>query len=296
MSGDYYLNYYEVNTQKNQLIHSGKTIKNMDRKFRSAEALLDAQRGLGTEEIQDAVHRLSEQNKQAGELLVQLGEFLKEVISRTEEADLDAKKILEDFSIKKAEGIFHTFVSIAKNFVSVMLTWTGALVTDNVAVSWLIGAVDSLISGADSESAGEAAISITKSLAKFDLNQILKALLGAGTVVRSSVVGWMFDLYEDAVENFSDGEGSFADDLMETGSEAIAGASIYAGAGVITAAIAAAAGLASGGAVVAVVGAVVSIAVKWAADFISEAIYHNEEGFVENTGDVICNWAEQIFG
>lgn len=54
-------------------------------------------KGLGTEEIQDAVHRLSEQNKQAGELLVQLGEFLKEVISRTEEADLDAKKSLKTF-------------------------------------------------------------------------------------------------------------------------------------------------------------------------------------------------------
>lgn len=100
--------------------------------------------------------------------------------------------------------------------------------------------------------------------------------------------------FKNGVENFSDNEGSFWDNVRETLAEGASGGMVALVTAGITAAVIAAVGIAPAGIGAAIVGAGASIIVEWASNILSEQMYHNEEGFVENVGDSISNWFEQL--
>ena len=293
---EFYMDYFEINHSKNQLIHTGNNIDKLDRQFRSIASILQGERGLGIEEIADRIDRLAEKNKKAANAFMQMGEYLKEVIEQTEEANQKAKKILEDFSVREREKGFGTLKTFAKNLISVITSGVGAAVSENPVAKWFNTIIGTLGSGLDAESLGEAAKEMIKTFGKSQLGQFLKNICGACTVAAKSVAGWAIDFIEDIIENFTDGQGSFGDDLMESGAEGAAGAALYGVAGGIAAILVGALGIATGGVAAAVVTTAVTIVVKWAADSASEWAFQNEEGFVENAGDVMCDWAEQMFG
>lgn len=293
---EFYMNYFEINQRKNQVIHTANGVNKLENQFHSVSSLLKHEQGLGIEEITERINKLAKKSEKIAEALKQIGKFLEEVIKQTEKADLDAKKIFEDFSVREEEKEATLFKKFAKYIVSILSTLAGAVVSDNPAATWIIGIIGALGNGLDGISFENAATEVIKALSKFDLGQLLKNLCGAGAITGKTIAGWFVDFYEDAVENFSDGEGSFTDDLIETGAEGLAGGLLYGTAAVVTAAVAALLGLASGGVGIAIAGTISVIVVKWAADFVSEIVFQNEEGFVENAGDVLCNWEEQLFG
>lgn len=293
---EFYMDYFEINHSKNQLIHTGENIDKLDRQFRSISSILQGERGLGIEEIVDRIDKLEKKNKKAAGALVEMGNFLKEVINQTEEANQKAKKILEDFSVREKEKGFGTLKTFAKNLISVITSGVGVMVSDNPRAKWFNTIIGALGSGLDAESLGAAAREMIKTVGKSQLGQFLKNVCGACTVAAKSIAGWAVDFIEDIIENFTDGQGSFGDDLMESGAEGAAGGALYFAAGGVAALLIGALGITTGGVAAAVVTTAVTIVVKWAADSASEAVFHNEEGFVENAGDVVCNWAEQMFG
>ena len=54
---EFYMDYFEINHSKNQLIHTGENIDKLDRQFRSISSILQGERGLGIEEIVDKIWR-----------------------------------------------------------------------------------------------------------------------------------------------------------------------------------------------------------------------------------------------
>ena len=122
---------------------------------------------------------------------------------------------------------------------------------------------------------------------------------GAKTLLKKVIngkntVSWLAEWFKNGVENFTDNEGSFWDNVRETLAEGASGGMVALVTAGITAAVIAAVGIAPAGIGAAIVGAGASIIVEWASNILSEQIYHNEEGFVENVGDSISNWFEQL--
>ena len=122
---------------------------------------------------------------------------------------------------------------------------------------------------------------------------------GAKTLLKKvingkNIVSWLAEWFKNGVENFTDNEGSFWDNVRETLAEGASGGMVALVTAGITAAVIAAVGIAPAGIGAAIVGAGASIIVEWASNILSEQMYHNEEGFVENVGDSISNWFEQL--
>lgn len=122
---------------------------------------------------------------------------------------------------------------------------------------------------------------------------------GAKTLLKKvingkNIVSWLAEWFKNGVENFTDNEGSFWDNVRETLAEGASGGMVALVTAGITAAVIAAVGIAPAGIGAAIVGAGASIIVEWASNILSEQMYHNEEGVVENVGDSISNWFEQL--
>lgn len=291
---EFYLKYHEVNQEKNRLIHSSHTMDRLNLSFHIVVSGLAGQKGLGVEEIRKQIRALGKKCALVADDLSDMGRFLEKLIKETEKADYDAAKTLKDFSIRQTENAAQIARKIFKDLMSLLLAWLGGIFAGNVAVEWACNLADAVNDAGDQNNLGDAAVEFIKSIAQSLLGSGLKD--GLGDIGGKATAGWAVDLIQDGVENFTDGEGNFGEDVMETLSEALAGAAVYGAAAVAAALVISLLGLAGGGAGAAVVGVGVTIAVKWAADFLSEQFFHNKEGFVENAGDGICNWREQVLG
>ena len=291
---EFYLYYFEINKNKNQILHTRNELERMEKRFKSVASRLSGQRGLGIEKIKSQINTLARKTGNTADDLEQIGIFLKDLIKQTEAADKKAAKILKNYSLKKTENIFQNIRTFLKYFMTIVLSLIGGIVSGNPTAKWVVDIWKAGNSASDQNSSEGILRQVLKSLGKTILGPGTKQV--AGTIGGSAVAGWAVDLVEDIYDNFADGKGTVGDDVMESIAEALAGAGLYGTAGLIAAGIVAALGIASGGLAAGAIAAGTTIAVKWLADAISNAIYNNNEGFVENAGDSLCNWREQALG
>lgn len=286
--GEFELSYFEVNKGKNKTKYLSNKMKGYSKSYKSIERKLKGQKGLGIEKVREQLVVLSNKCEYVGNDLEQMEIFLKEVISLTEQADHDAKKILESFSMRKAEHTENAIKASIKYITKVILAPWNVVFDDNPVGKWAVSILGLENDLATSNSSDDAA----KSFIKFVGKSVLK--LG---IKSTAIVNWFTEWIYNGVNNFmGDDTKSIWDKIRETMAEGVSTGVIALGTTALTVAIAGLLGIATGGIGFAVVGAGASILVNWASDIISELIYHNEEGFVENFGDTICNWNEQMIG
>ena len=285
--GEFELSYFEVNKGKNKAKYLSHQMHSYSKNYKSIERKLKGQKGLGLESIRNQLVTLSNKCEYVSDDLEQIGLFLEQVISLTEQADNEARKILESFSIMKADHTAKFVKTAVSNIIKGLLAPLGVKYDSNPIASWavtLFGLDNDLI-------ASNSFDDLAKTIIKFAGKSVLK--LG---IKENAIASWFTDWIYSGVNNFMDGKGNVWDDIRETMAEGVSSGIIALGTVALTVGIASLCGFAAGSAGIAVVGVGAGIAVKWAADLASEFIYHNKEGFVENFGNTICNWNEQILG
>lgn len=288
--GEFELSYFEVNKGKNKTKYLSNQMKGYSKNYKSIERKLKGQKGLGIEKVREQLLILSNKCEYVGNDLEQIEIFLKEAISLTEQADHDAKKILESFSMRKAEHTEKAIRTSIKNILKLVIAPLNVVFDGYPVGKW----ATSILGLENDLAASDSSDDWAKSIIKFAGKSVLK--LG---IKSSAIVNWLTEWIYSGVNNFMDKEGNTWDNIRETMAEGVSSGIIALGTAALTAGIigiAGAFGIATGGVGLAVVGAGASIVVNWASDIISELIYHNEEGFVENFGDTICNWNEQVIG
>ena len=123
---------------------------------------------------------------------------------------------------------------------------------------------------------------------------IMTAAGTASFLKKNAIVQWVGNSAKDVYTNFTDGEGTFTDDVVESVIEVgLEGAVAAAGWAVATAAVSI---IGAPGIVAAGVGAVAMWGVSKAANAIANKIYGNDKGFVENVGDSIQSGLKSLWG
>ena len=265
--GEFELSYFEVNKGKNKAKYLSHQMHNYSKSYKSIERKLKGQKGLGLESVREQLVTLSNKCDYVSNDLEQIGLFLEQVISLTEQADNDARKLLESFSMRKVDRVIKYTKEVIKDALKTVFAALGS----KEAVTGTKGA------------------DLIYSAVGFGAKTLLKKVING-----KNVVSWLAEWFKNGVENFTDNEGSFWDNVRETLAEGASGGMVALVTAGITAAVIAAVGIAPAGIGAAIVGAGASIIVEWASNILSEQMYHNEEGFVENVGDSISNWFEQL--
>lgn len=294
---EYYVSRYELNKAKNTIKRVGNQVWNLGNDYRTVLILLSGQKGLGIEGIRDQVKKLRTHSCYIREDVYALSDLLERIIRETEAADTEAMNILSGYSVNEQERIDSIVGDIILTIVHLLLNFAGALVSGRYAnTSWTenpFDLMDVLLDGAEGDDLEEVIKELAKSVSEHMVEEGLTSK-GMSSGSAGYVASWAVDWVEDMVENFTDGDGSFYDDIRESLVEGLVGAGkvgLTAGA---TCLVLSALSLTPGGIVA--VGATVFIGwlVPQILDGISNMAFQNEEGFVENTGDVICDWLEQV--
>lgn len=284
--GEFELTYFEMNKGKNKAKYLSHKMHNYSKNYKSIERKLKGQKGLGIESIRNQLLTLSNKCEYVSDDLEQMGLFLEQVISLTEQADNEARKILESFSMRKADRVINYAKDRIKDALKVVFAAVGVRFDNNPQAKWF---VDLTGWGSKEALSGTSGADLVYSAVGFGAKTVLKKVISG-----KNVVSWLADWIKNGVENFTDGDGLFWDDVRETLAEGASGGIVALGTAGLTAAVLTAAGIAPVGIGAAIVGAGASIIVEWAANMLSEQMYHNKEGFVENVGDSIGNWFEQM--
>ncbi len=295
---EYYLRRYDLNQAKNSIKRIGNQIGDLGWEYRSVRSLLSGQRGLGVERIRDQLNLLRSQSGDVREDIRALGDLLERIIRETEAADNEARKILGGFSVREQERILSAVKEILQFVIKLFLAWAGGEATaENSKVSWAKSPIDLLkifndgISGDDLKGFAE---NVMKSVSKFLGKESLYKNTGLSRITSGHVASWAVDWIVDTIENFTDGNGSFFDDIRETMVEGLIGGGKVLGIAAVTAAVVATLPATASAGAVAAVSVGVGFVVSWLLDKGANAVFNNEEGFVENTGDIVCDWLEQM--
>ena len=284
--GEFELSYFEVNKGKNKAKYLSHQMHNYSKSYKSIERKLKGQKGLGLESVREQLVTLSNKCDYVSNDLEQIGLFLEQVISLTEQADNDARKLLESFSMRKVDRVIKYTKEVIKDALKTVFAALGVQFDNKPQAKWFI---DFAGWGSKEAVTGTKGADLIYSAVGFGAKTLLKKVING-----KNVVSWLAEWFKNGVENFTDNEGSFWDNVRETLAEGASGGMVALVTAGITAAVIAAVGIAPAGIGAAIVGAGASIIVEWASNILSEQMYHNEEGFVENVGDSISNWFEQL--
>lgn len=284
--GEFELSYFEVNKGKNKAKYLSHQMHNYSKSYKSIERKLKGQKGLGLESVREQLVTLSNKCDYVSNDLEQIGLFFEQVISLTEQADNDARKLLESFSMRKVDRVIKYTKEVIKDALKTVFAALGVQFDNNPQAKWFI---DFAGWGSKEAVTGTKGADLIYSAVGFGAKTLLKKVING-----KNVVSWLAEWFKNGVENFTDNEGSFWDNVRETLAEGASGGMVALVTAGITAAVIAAVGIAPAGIGAAIVGAGASIIVEWASNILSEQMYHNEEGFVENVGDSISNWFEQL--
>lgn len=284
--GEFELSYFEVNKGKNKAKYLSHQMHNYSKSYKSIERKLKGQKGLGLESVREQLVTLSNKCDYVSNDLEQIGLFLEQVISLTEQADNDARKLLESFSMRKVDRVINYTKEVIKDILKTIFAALGVQFDNNPQAKWF---TDFAGWGSKEAVAGTKGADLIYSAVGFGAKTLLKKVING-----KNTVSWLAEWFKNGVENFTDNEGSFWDNVRETLAEGASGGMVALVTAGITAAVIAAVGIAPAGIGAAIVGAGASIIVEWASNILSEQMYHNEEGFVENVGDSISNWFEQL--
>lgn len=296
---EYYLKYYELNKSKNDLIRQGRKIENLGTQCIQVRSMLFDQRGLGIDNIREKLEQISKKTTVVGNDLEDIGDFLETVLRETEAADHEAEKILQRFSLDAVRQFLKFLQKLLQNLNKFILGWVGgeAKAASDIGAKWasdLLGLANDEATQTDGLGAlGKILGGISKLLVKGSMSDSGAAGAVKGGFNKAGFfASWVAGTVEDTFENFTDGEGTVGEDVRESVVEGLLQGVKAAGIVALTAGIVALVG-ATGGAA-ALVGVGVAIGVGWAMDLVSEQIFHNDLGLIENVGDIICDWFDQI--
>ena len=122
--GEFELSYFEVNKGKNKAKYLSHQMHNYSKSYKSIERKLKGQKGLGLESVREQLVTLSNKCDYVSNDLEQIGLFLEQVISLTEQADNDARKLLESFSMRKVDRVIKYTKEVIKDALkTVFAAW-----------------------------------------------------------------------------------------------------------------------------------------------------------------------------
>lgn len=249
--GEFELSYFEVNKGKNKAKYLSHQMHNYSKSYKSIERKLKGQKGLGLESVREQLVTLSNKCDYVSNDLEQIGLFLEQVISLTEQADNDARKLLESFSMRKVDRVIKYTKEVIKDALKTVFAALGVQFDNNPQAKWFI---DFAGWGSKEAVTGTKGADLIYSAVGFGAKTLLKKVING-----KNVVSWLAEWFKNGVENFTDNEGSFWDNVRETLAEGASGGMVALVTAGITAAVIAAVGIAPAGIGAAIVGAGASI-------------------------------------
>ena len=136
--GEFELSYFEVNKGKNKAKYLSHQMHNYSKSYKSIERKLKGQKGLGLESVREQLVTLSNKCDYVSNDLEQIGLFLEQVISLTEQADNDARKLLESFSMRKVDRVIKYTKEVIKDALKTVFAALGVQFDNNPQAKWFI--------------------------------------------------------------------------------------------------------------------------------------------------------------
>lgn len=136
--GEFELSYFEVNKGKNKARYLSHQMDNYSKSYKSIERKLKGQKGLGLESVREQLVTLSNKCDYVSNDLEQIGLFLEQVISLTEQADNDARKLLESFSMRKVDRVINYTKEVIKDILKTIFAALGVQFDNNPQAKWFI--------------------------------------------------------------------------------------------------------------------------------------------------------------
>ena len=230
--GEFELSYFEVNKGKNKAKYLSHQMHNYSKSYKSIERKLKGQKGLGLESVREQLVTLSNKCDYVSNDLEQIGLFLEQVISLTEQADNDARKLLESFSMRKVDRVIKYTKEVIKDALKTDFAAWGVQFDNNPQAKWFI---DFAGWGSKEAVTGTKGADLIYSAVGFGAKTLLKKVING-----KNVVSWLAEWFKNGVENFTDNEGSFWDNVRETLAEGASGGMVALVTAGITAAVIAA--------------------------------------------------------
>lgn len=140
--GEFELSYFEVNKGKNKAKYLSHQMHNYSKSYKSIERKLKGQKGLGLESVREQLVTLSNKCDYVSNDLEQIGLFLEQVISLTEQADNDARKLLESFSMRKVDRVIKYTKEVIKDALKTVFAALGVQFDNNLRQSGLLILLD----------------------------------------------------------------------------------------------------------------------------------------------------------